>query len=109
MHLVGNPPLEFMRHDVTFPLYVEVDQIYNLAFPASHQDECVWSHQYARPQLAKSMETLKCKQKKALWVLPIWATLGNTPCLNLIGWFPVESLDDGLKETIKYFSSILNS
>lgn len=34
-HLMGNPYLEVMRHDVTFPLYVEVDQIYNLACPAS--------------------------------------------------------------------------
>ena len=34
-HLLGNPRLELMRHDVTFPLYVETDQIYNLACPAS--------------------------------------------------------------------------
>ncbi len=34
-HLLTNPNFEFMRHDVTFPLYVEVDQIYNLACPAS--------------------------------------------------------------------------
>ena len=34
-HLLPNPNLELMRHDVTFPLYVEVDQIYNLACPAS--------------------------------------------------------------------------
>lgn len=34
-HLHGNSRFEFMRHDVTFPLYVEVDQIYNLACPAS--------------------------------------------------------------------------
>jgi UDP-glucuronate decarboxylase len=34
-HLVGNPHFEAMRHDVTFPLYVEVDQIFNLACPAS--------------------------------------------------------------------------
>ncbi len=34
-HLMDNPYFEFMRHDVTFPLYVEVDQIYNLACPAS--------------------------------------------------------------------------
>jgi UDP-glucuronate decarboxylase len=33
--LLGNPHFEFMRHDVTFPLYVEVDEIYNLACPAS--------------------------------------------------------------------------
>lgn len=32
---MDNPYFEFMRHDVTFPLYVEVDQIYNLACPAS--------------------------------------------------------------------------
>jgi UDP-glucuronate decarboxylase len=34
-HLLGNPRFELMRHDVTFPLYVEVDQIFNLACPAS--------------------------------------------------------------------------
>ena len=34
-HLHGHPRFEFMRHDVTFPLYVEVDEIYNLACPAS--------------------------------------------------------------------------
>ena len=33
--LMGNPRFEAMRHDVTFPLYVEVDEIYNLACPAS--------------------------------------------------------------------------
>ena len=34
-HLHGHPRFEFVRHDVTFPLYVEVDEIYNLACPAS--------------------------------------------------------------------------
>ncbi len=34
-HLLGNPNFEAMRHDVCFPLYVEVDEIYNLACPAS--------------------------------------------------------------------------
>jgi UDP-glucuronate decarboxylase len=33
--LIGHPRFELMRHDVTFPLYIEVDQIYNLACPAS--------------------------------------------------------------------------
>ena len=33
-HLLNDPHFELMRHDVTFPLYVEVDQIYNLACPA---------------------------------------------------------------------------
>jgi len=35
LHLMANPKFELMRHDVTFPLYVEVDEIYNLACPAS--------------------------------------------------------------------------
>ena len=34
-HLVGEPHFELMRHDVTFPLHVEVDEIYNLACPAA--------------------------------------------------------------------------
>src|SRR5436190_14893725 len=33
--LLGNPRFELLRHDVTFPLYVEVDEIFNLACPAS--------------------------------------------------------------------------
>ena len=35
IHLMGNPKFELIRHDVTFPLYLEIDQIYNLACPAS--------------------------------------------------------------------------
>jgi UDP-glucuronate decarboxylase len=34
-HLTGKPNFELMRHDITFPVFVEVDQIYNLACPAS--------------------------------------------------------------------------
>jgi UDP-glucuronate decarboxylase len=35
LHLLNEPHFELMRHDVTFPLYVEIDEIYNLACPAS--------------------------------------------------------------------------
>ena len=35
IHLMDDPHFELMRHDITFPLYVEVDEIYNLACPAS--------------------------------------------------------------------------
>jgi len=35
IHLLDNPNFELIRHDVTFPLYVEIDEIYNLACPAS--------------------------------------------------------------------------
>ena len=34
-HLIGHKRFELIRHDVSFPLYVEVDEIYNLACPAS--------------------------------------------------------------------------
>lgn len=34
-HLLGHPNFEFIRHDITEPIYIEVDQIYNLACPAS--------------------------------------------------------------------------
>ena len=34
-HLIQNPRFEFIRHDITFPLYIEIDEIYNLACPAS--------------------------------------------------------------------------
>ncbi|MDQ7031669.1 MAG: SDR family oxidoreductase [Desulfonauticus sp.] len=34
-HLLNNPRFEMLRHDITFPLYIEVDEIYNLACPAS--------------------------------------------------------------------------
>ncbi len=35
LHLIDNPRFELMRHDVTFPVYIEIDEIYNLACPAS--------------------------------------------------------------------------
>ncbi len=35
VHLLDNPYFELLRHDITFPIYVEVDEIYNLACPAS--------------------------------------------------------------------------
>ena len=35
LHLLDNPRFEIMRHDITFPLYIEVDEIFNLACPAS--------------------------------------------------------------------------
>ncbi|MGD8292954.1 MAG: GDP-mannose 4,6-dehydratase, partial [Desulfobacterales bacterium] len=35
VHLLSNPYFELIRHDITFPIYLEVDEIYNLACPAS--------------------------------------------------------------------------
>ena len=58
-HLLDHKRFELLRHDVTFPLFVEIDEIYNLACPASsgalpvrpranHQDICARRNQYAR-------------------------------------------------------------
>jgi UDP-glucuronate decarboxylase len=43
-HLFGNSKFEFMRHDITFPLFVEVDAIYNLACP--HLQSTIKSTQF---------------------------------------------------------------
>src|SRR5882757_6290274 len=49
INCLGNPRFELMRHDVTFPLYVEVDEIYNLAFPASTSE--VYGDPTVHPQV----------------------------------------------------------
>ena len=38
-HMMKHPHFELMRHDITFPLYVEVDEIYNLAWPTQGPQE----------------------------------------------------------------------
>ena len=38
LHLVGNPSFELLRHDITFPLFVEVDEIYTIAYTLSLHD-----------------------------------------------------------------------
>ena len=51
-HLLDNPRFEIIRHDVTFPLFVEVDQIFHLACPASpvhYQRDPVQTTKTARP------------------------------------------------------------
>ena len=64
-----DPRFELIRHDVTFPLYVEVDEIYNLACPASpihyqyrsgadHEDERARRHQHAGPRQAREGRSL---------------------------------------------------
>ena len=68
-HLLGHPRFELMRHDVTFPLYVEVDEIYNLACPASpdplsarpradDEDQRARRHQHAGARQAPQMPDL---------------------------------------------------
>ncbi len=51
-HLIGHKRFELIRHDVTFPYYVEVDEIYNLACPAS---PCITSMIPCRPRRTARM------------------------------------------------------
>ena len=75
---LGNPHFELMRHDVTFPLYVEVDEIYNLACPASpihYQHDPVQTtktsrprrDQHAGPGQAGAGEDLPGLDQRGLW------------------------------------------
>src|SRR5487761_2080101 len=47
-HVLSDPRLELLRHDITFPLYVEVDEIYHLACPSSVRSTCSGSRSAPR-------------------------------------------------------------
>ena len=77
-HLLDNPHFELMRHDVTFPLYVEVDEIYNLACPASpdplparsgadDQDQRARRDQHAGPGQAREGQDPPGLDPRGLW------------------------------------------
>ena len=76
--LLANPHFELMRHDVCFPLYVEVDEIYNLACPASpdplpvrpgadDEDERARRDQHARPRQAREGQDPASLDLRGLW------------------------------------------
>ena len=69
-HLLDHKRFELLRHDITHPLFVEVDEIFNLACPASpihyqkdpganHQDQRDRCHQYARARQALKIKILQ--------------------------------------------------
>lgn len=84
LHLLNNPYYELLRHDITFPLYTEVDAIYNHAPPAS--SKIVYQ---PRPQDDP---------------------VRRRPDINLakykIGWEPVIYLEKGLKK--KYYEELVS-
>ena len=82
--LLNHPRFELMRHDVTFPLYVEVDRIFNLACPASPV------HYQHDP-----VQTTKTSVHGAINMLGL--------AKATFDWEPKVALEDGLKETIAYF------
>ena len=162
VHLLGNPYFELMRHDVTFPLYVEVDRIYNLACPASPVHyrfdpvqttktsvhgainmlglakrvkarilQASTSEVYGDPEvgltgpvnlgnpaeytmlgLAEGVIRLTGSRSEiAFRALPEDDPKQRKPDIRLaksrLNWMPKVSLEDGLKETIRYFRRLL--
>jgi hypothetical protein len=61
-HLLANPMFEISRHDICFPLYVEVDEIYNLACPASPVH-----YQFDPVQTTKVSKDLASVDLRSLW------------------------------------------
>jgi dTDP-D-glucose 4,6-dehydratase len=80
VHLLDNHQFELMRHDVTFPLYVEVDQIYNMACPASPIH-----YQY------DPVQTTKTSVHGAINIVKSMETQPSTLNRNLIGGMSILS------------------
>ena len=103
--LLSHPNLEILRHDVTFPLYVEVDEIYHLACPASpvfYQRDPV---QTTKTSVMGSINMLGlAKRTKAKILLSstseVYGDLKITKAREILGWQPTVELAEGLAATI---------
>ena len=119
--LLDNPYFELLRHDVTFPLYVEVDEIYNLACPASpihYQFDPVQTTKTSVHGainllgLAKAVKDLT-GSRSALVHAPLpqddprQRQPNITRAREALGWEPKVALREGLKPTIAYFEGLL--
>ena len=113
-HLLDNPDFELLRHDITFPLFVEVDEIYNLACPASPIH-----YQYDPVQTTKVnvhgsiiIDLTGSGSKIIMKSLPE-DDPGNASLTllakEILGFTPVTTLEEGLRMTIAYFEDLLNS
>lgn len=90
-HLKGNPHFEFVLHDVEFPYEAEVDEIYNLACPASpihYQHDAIKTIKtsvlgainmlgLAKRQMRKSCRRLPAKSMVILSYIPKWKVIGE--------------------------------
>lgn len=126
LHLLDNPHFELLRHDVTFPLYVEVDEIYNLACPASpilirlmnSPDEFTGPVNLGNPgeftmiELAEKIRDLTGSRSALIHQpLPADDPKQRQPDIRLareqLGWEPTVPLEQGLKPTVAYFENLL--
>jgi nucleoside-diphosphate-sugar epimerase len=127
--LAGEPRLEIIRHDVTFPLYVEVDQIYHQTRSFCYVDDLVdglirlmdTPHDVTGPinlgnprevsmlELARKVIDLVGRDARIEFTpLPADDPVQRRPNIDkareLLGWKPTVELDEGLACTIDYFS-----
>ena len=110
-HLLSHPDFELIRHDITFPLYLEVDEIYNLACPASpihYQNDPVQTTKVN--ELAEKVIGLTGSRSKVVFKpLPADDPTQRRPDIGLarqqFGWQPTIELETGLRRTIDYFKT----
>jgi len=121
VHVLESPYFELYRHDITFPLYVEVDEIYNLACPASpihYQNHPVQTTKVNvhgsinMLGLAEKVIELTNSRSEILFEPlpeddPRQLQPDTTLARQILGWEPRVSLEKGLKKTIEYFRSVL--
>jgi len=112
-HLLIHPRFELIRHDVTFPLYVESDEIYNLACPASpihYQRDPV---QTMLELAEKVIKLTGSKSQIRLMPLPSDDPKQRQPDIKLakgkLGWEPITQLDEGLTKTIDYYKEVISN
>lgn len=122
-HLLDNPYFEIIRHDICFPLYVEVNEIYNLACPASpihYQFDPVQTTKTSvhgainMLELAEQIIDITGSHSKIIHKpLPSDDPKQRKPDITLakqeLGWEPKVKLEDGLVKTIGYFEGLLSS
>lgn len=117
-HLLSNPNFEAMRHDITFPLYAEIDELYNfacLASPVQYQLDPVRTTKTS-VHGAINMLGLAKRAKAIIFQASTSEVYGDPkrrrPDIALakedLNWQPEVFLEEGLKKTIAYFESLLS-
>lgn len=130
VHLISSPLFKFIKHDVTIPIDLKVDQIYNLACPASpiyYQYDPVKTVttnvygainllnpvEYQMVELAEMVKSLTNSQSQIVYnPLPSDDPRFRCPdiskAISLLNWKPAIGLKTGLINTIDYFRTRLN-
>ena len=104
VHLLNHPAFELIRHDITFPLYIEVDEIYNLGNPG----------EFTILDLAEKVIRLTASRSKIMFKpLPVDDPTQRCPAIERarekLGWQPAIDLEEELARTIDYFRNLLRS